>query len=401
MDINELNWKKAFAIIWAGQAMSLIGSQIVSFAVAWWVTQSTGSAAVLVTMAIFGMLPQVVLGPFIGALVDRWNRRKVMIISDAVIALFALILALLFLTGNAQIWFLYVMALVRGTLGTFHWTAMQASTSLMVPEKELSRVAGMNQTLNGVLTITAPPLGALVVGLFAMGPIMMIDVVTAFLAIFPLFFVRIPQPKNVAQTQISVGQVWRDVREGFAYVWAWPGLVVILLMATMINFLLNPTGTLMPLLVTRHFAGGAWHLSALESAFGIGTIAGGLLLSVWGGFKRRILTMMVFLMVMGGAQLLTGGAPSGFFWLAVVGGVLGGITGPMVNGPLFAMMQSRIKPEMQGRVFTLIGSLAGAMSPLGLAAAAPVADHLGIQVWWWIGGICCILLAVAGLLSRR
>ena len=147
MDINESNWKKAFAIIWAGQAMSLIGSQIVSFAVAWWVTQSTGSAAVLVTMAIFGMLPQVVLGPFIGALVDRWNRRKVMIISDAVIALFALILALLFLTGNAQIWFLYVMALVRGTLGIFHWTAMQASTSLMVPEKQLSRVAGMNQTL--------------------------------------------------------------------------------------------------------------------------------------------------------------------------------------------------------------------------------------------------------------
>ena len=211
---------------------------------------------------------------------------------------------------------------------------MQASTSLMVPEKELSRVAGMNQTLNGVLNIAAPPLGALVVGLFPMGPIMMIDVVTAFLAILPLFFVHIPQPKNVAQTQISVGQVWRDVREGFAYVWAWPGLVIILLMATMINFLLNPTGTLMPLLVTRHFCGGAWHLSALESAFGIGTIAGGLLLSVWGGFKKRILTMMIFLMVMGGAQLLTGGAPSGFFWLAIVGGVLGGITGPMVNGPL-------------------------------------------------------------------
>ena len=150
---------------------------------------------------------------------------------------------------------------------------------------------------------------------------------------------------------ISVGQVWRDVRERFAYVRAWPGLVIILLMATLINFLLNPTGTLMPLLVTPTLNGGAWHLSALKSAFGIGTIAGGLLLSVWGGLKNRVLTMMTFLMVMGGAQgCVTGGAPSGFFWLAIVGGVLGGITGPMVNGPMFAMMQSRIKSAMQGRV---------------------------------------------------
>ena len=176
-----------------------------------------------------------------------------------------------------------------------------------------------------------------------------------------------------------------------------PAWLVILLMATHDQLPAQPHRHADAAAGHPPFSGGAWHLSALELAFGIGTIAGGLLLSVWGGFKKRILTMMVFLMVMGGAQLLTGGAPSGFFWLAVVGGVLGGITGPMVNGPLFAMMQSRIKPEMQGRVFTLIGSLAGAMSPLGLAAAAPVADHLGIQVWWWIGGICCILLAVAGL----
>lgn len=400
MDFTAENWKKTFAMVWVGQAFSLIGSQTVSFAITWWLTQATGSAAVLVAMTLCGTIPGVVLGPFIGALVDRWNRQKVMILADGIIAAFTMALAILFMVGQAQVWFLYAMAFIRGTLGTFHWSAMQASTSLMVPENQLSRVAGLNQTLNGVLTIAAPPLGALVVALLPMGQIMLIDVATAALAISTLLLVRIPQPKNVSQEQVSFGNVFKDVRSGLAYITAWPGLMVILGMAMVINFLNNPTGTLMPLLVTRHFQGGAWHLSAIESAFGFGIIAGGLLLSVWGGFKRKVITMIVFLVVMGSSQLLIGGAPQNFFWLAVAGSALGGLSGPMVNGPLFALVQAKVKPEIQGRVFTMIGSLAGIMAPLGLAVSAPVADHLGIQVWWWLGGIACVLIAVIGLLIK-
>src|SRR5574338_1188269 len=194
--MNQLseNWKRTFFLIWVGQALSMIGSQVVHFAIAWWVTQATGSAVVLATMAIFGMLPQVILGPFIGALVDRWNRRRVMILTDGLIALITLGLAALFITGRIEYWHLYATALLLGTLGVFHWSAMQASTSLMVPKEQLSRVAGMNQTLQGLLGIATPPLGALVVGLWQMGPIMLIDVATAFLAVVPLLFVNIPQP---------------------------------------------------------------------------------------------------------------------------------------------------------------------------------------------------------------
>jgi DHA3 family macrolide efflux protein-like MFS transporter len=396
MDITPSNWKKAFFFIWSGQAASLVGSQMVHFAIAWWLTQSTGSAVVLATMAIFGMLPQVILGPFIGALVDRWNRRLVMILADGTIALITLGLAVLFLTGRVEYWHLYLTALIRGALGTFHWTAMQASTSLMVPREQLSRVAGLNQTLMGILNIAAPPLGALVVGLLPIGQIMLIDVGTAALAVLPLLFVRIPQPENTSTETVTPRGLLRDVAAGLRYVRAWPGMLYILGMATLINFFLNPTGTLTPLLITRHFEGGPWHLGAMESAWGVGVIAGGLLLSVWGGFKKRIITSMFFLIVLGASVLVVGFTPSHLFLLALFGNALSGATNPLVNGPLFALLQDKVAPEMQGRVFTLVGSLAGAMSPLGLALAAPVADRLGIQVWWWIGGAFC-LLAGAGM----
>lgn len=397
MQFDKASWKKTFFFIWSGQAISLVGSQIVQFAIAWWITQSTGSAVVLATMAIFSMLPQVILGPFIGALVDRLNRRMVMIFSDASIAVVTVGLAALFLSGRIEYWHLYAAALARSLMGVFHWTAMNASTSLMVPKDQLARVAGLNQTLQGILTIAAPPLGALVVSLMPMGPIMLIDVVTAALAVLPLLFIRIPQPENVSAEAVSPLGLLRDVRDGFAYLRAMPGLLIVMIMATLINFFLNPTGTLTPLLVTRHFGGGAWHLSAIESAFGFGIIAGGLLLSVWGGFKRRIITSLVFLLVMGAATLLTGIAPSRLFIVAVVGSALAGITGPMVNGPLFALLQDRIAPEMQGRIFSLTISVAGAISPLGMAIAAPVADNLGIQVWWWIGGAACLLMGIVAM----
>ena len=304
---------------------------------------------------------------------------------------------MLFITGQVQIWHLYAVALVRGTLGVFHWTAMQASTSLMVPHDQLSRVAGMNQTLQAALSIAAPPLGALVVGFMEMGPIMMIDVVTAVIAVTPLFFVRIPQPENVSKELVTPKMVMADVREGLRYVWSMPGMVIILLMATLINFLLNPTSVLTPLLVTRHFGGGVWHLSALESSWPIGMIIGGVILSVWGGFKGRpIFTSMTFLVVGGLSVLMVGFAPAALFMLALAGNTLSGLTNPLVNGPLFAFLQSRVKPEMQGRVFTVIGSMAGAASPLGMLLAAPVADNLGIQVWWIVGGIAMSLMGIAG-----
>jgi DHA3 family macrolide efflux protein-like MFS transporter len=341
------------------------------------------------------ILPSVFLGPFVGALVDRWNRRLVMIVADAVVALAALWVVYLFWSGTMQVWHIYVLMFVRAIGGGFHWPAMMASTSLLVPEKHLARVSGANQTVNGAVSIIAPPLGALLLGLMPLYGVMAIDVGTALLAILPLLFVTIPQPQRAtAAARLSPSTLWAEALEGIRFMWNWPGALAFLLIATVINFLLNPAFALLPILVTKHFGGTAWHLGGMESAWGVGVILGGLILSVWGGFRRRVLTTLTGLVALGVGTLAIGLAPAQWFWLAVGAMFFTGVTNPIVNGPVMALMQSLVPPEMQGRVFTVIQSVAAAMSPLGLAIAGPVADRFGVQAWFLLGGAVCVLLGV-------
>jgi len=175
------NWAAPFFTIWTGQALSLVGSQVGGFALVWWLTQASGrSATVLTSATLVAMLPGVFLGPVVGALVDRWSRRRVMIVADTIIALFSAWLALLFWTEQIEIWHVYVIMFVRALGGAFHWPAMRASTSLMVPREQLSRVAGMNRTLQGILEVVTPPLGAFLMEILPLHVIMAIDVATAW-----------------------------------------------------------------------------------------------------------------------------------------------------------------------------------------------------------------------------
>jgi len=391
------NWRVPFFTIWAGQAVSLLGSQLVQFALIWWLTKTTGSATVLATATLVGLLPQVILGPVSGALVDRWNRRMIMIVADSVIALATVALAILFLTGNVQFWYVYLLMFVRGAAGGFHWPAMQASTSLMVPKEHLSRIQGFNQMLYGALNIASAPLGALLLELIPMQGILAIDVGTALLAITPLFFIAVPQPEraDLPANGENKPSVWQDMVAGFHYIMGWPGLIMIGIMAAMINFLLTPASSLMPIFVTQHFKGGAFQLAGLESAWGIGVVIGGILLGIWGGFKRRILTSLVGLIILGIAVTMMGLLPSWAFYLAIAMMFVIGFANPFTNGPLFAVMQSSVAPEMQGRVFTLIASVAAAMSPLGLIIAGPMADRFGVQTWYMAAGLVTLFMGVS------
>lgn len=390
-------WAPRFFTIWTGQAFSLFGSQLVSFAVIWWLTQTTGSATVLATASLVGLLPQVILGPFTGTLVDRWNRRITMIVADGIIALATITLAVLFALGNVQIWQVYALLFIRSVCGGFHWPAMQASTSLMVPKEHLSRIQGLNQMLQGGMSIAAAPLGALLLAVLPMQGILFIDVATAMLAITPLLFFSVPQPER---TDLQAGtqdqpSYWQDLRAGFSYVWGWPGLMLIGVMAAVINFLLTPAFSLLPILVTKHFNGLAIQLATLEAFSGIGFIVGGLILSAWGGFKRRVLTSLVGLVAMGVGCLVMGLLPPTAFGLAVLTMFFLGVVNPFVNGPLLAAVQAVVTPEMQGRVFSLIGTVAAAMSPIGLIIAGPIADKLGVQTWFIIGGVVTLMMGIA------
>jgi DHA3 family macrolide efflux protein-like MFS transporter len=374
-------WQRRYFIFWFAQTVSLIGSNLAQFAITWWLTKETGSATVLATATLVATLPSVVLGPLAGVLVDRWNRRLVIMAADGVGALGAAVLMLFFWTGEIQIWHIYLISFVRALAGTFHFAAVQSSTTLMVPQEQLARIAGLNQTVQGVNLVVAPPLAALFLELLTLQSIMAIDVVTAVIAIGLVILITIPQPRDSVMPA-DRPSILRDLRTGLLYIWQWPGLLMGLVASAFLNFLLNPAFSLLPILVTRHFAGGAFHLATLNTTFGLGLIAGGLLLSVWGGFKRRIYTALMGLMGASIGTLLIGLAPASDYWVAVAGMAIFAILNTIANGAFMAIMQAVVAPEMQGRFFTVMISITQAMTPIGLLVAGPVADAVGVQVWF-------------------
>ncbi|MFN2166614.1 MAG: MFS transporter, partial [Anaerolineae bacterium] len=232
---------RAFSTIWTGQVFSLLGSELVQFALVWWLTITTGSATTLALATMMAVLPRVLVGPFAGALVDRWNRRRVMMVADGLSALVVVGLAALFAFDAVQVWHIYVAMFIRAACGAFHWPAMQASTTLMVPEEHLARIAGLNQALQGLGAIVAPPLGALLLEVLPVQGVLAIDVLTAMLAIAPLVFIHIPQPRqSVPKEQAARPSIGADLREALHFLRDWPGILMIIGIAMLVNLLIFP-----------------------------------------------------------------------------------------------------------------------------------------------------------------
>jgi DHA3 family macrolide efflux protein-like MFS transporter len=383
---------KLFLIIWSGQAVSLLGSQLVQFALVWHMTENTGSATVLATASLVGLLPKAILGPIIGTLVDRWNRKKILIFSDTAIAGATVILAILFSIDQIQLWHIYVILFVRSLGSAFHSPAMTASTTLLVPEKHLSRVQGLNGMLGGGLGILAPALGAFLLSVMQVQGILGIDVGTALLAILPLLFVHIPQPET-AKTANDLPTLFGSFMEGLRYLRSQPGLWMITLSHTVIYFLMIPAYTLLPILVIDHLAGGAPQLAALQSAVAAGIMVGGLLLSVWGGFKKRVITMLAGTVLSGMSWVLIGFGPDNNIFI-IIFLFIGTAMNSIMVASVRALGQAIIPPELQGRIFSISLSLVNIVNPISLAIAGLFADSVGVQFWFLIGGTCTTILGM-------
>jgi DHA3 family macrolide efflux protein-like MFS transporter len=387
-----------FSIIYTGQVFSLLGSRLVQFSIVWWLTSSTGSASALALGSIIALLPDVLVTPFAGVLTDRWNRRLVLMVTDAMIAFAVVVLAFLYAWGAVSVWHVYGLMLVRSVGGVFHWLAWQSSTKMLVPERHLSRVAGLQQSVQGIAGFVAPPMGALLMELLPIHMILAIDVVTAVLAIVPLLFIGIPQPPSSHANGRS--SILASLREGLGYIRTKTGVLIIVLMFMVINFLMIPAFSLQPILVTNHFNGRAVDLGLMQSAYGIGLILGGLTLGVWGGFKRRVVTSFLALILNGVAIAVIGLAPPEAFLFAVGTNFLAGFLNPIVNGPLIAILQAKVPSEVQGRVFSLIQTGTQFMAPLGLALGGPVSDSLGVSFWFFLGGVIMSLMGVGAFFVR-
>ncbi|MHA1939220.1 MAG: MFS transporter, partial [Candidatus Thorarchaeota archaeon] len=299
---------KNFMKILGGQGFSLVGSALVQFALVWWLTITTESAIVLVIGTIMALLPQIVVSPFAGVLVDRWDRRKVMVYSDSIMALMIVLLAFLFVQGSAHIFHVYGIMAIRSALGVFQWPALQASVSLMVPDEHLSRINGIYQSLTGLAQIAAPPLGAILLLIMPIQTILLIDIGTAALAILPLMFIKIPQPDKGPPAD-EKSSILTDMMEGVRFLTRWRGGQFTLFAMMITNMILIPSMSLIPIFTLVHFNGGAFELAWLQSALGVGMLVGGIALSVWGGFKRRMDTVVVAVIAMGIAIVVVGFTP--------------------------------------------------------------------------------------------
>lgn len=386
-------WMRRFFTLWAGQAFSLLGSALVQWALMFWVAVTTASPLDLAIAGAMGLLPQVFLSPFAGAYVDRLDRKKVMLLADLLTALGTLILMLLFLAQTIALWQIFIVMFFRSAMQAFHWPAMQASTALMVPKDHLARITGLNQSVMGLTSIMGPALGAFLYVALPMYLVLGMDVVTAAMAITALLVVRIPEIRKPQGREKA--PILRDLVGAFRYVQAWKGALLVVAVFSVVNFLMTPAFTFFNLLTLYHFDQGPYQAAFMDVMLGAGMITGGLILGMWGGSKRKIVTCIGALASSGGGVLLIGVLPPDGFLIAAAAALFIGTCLSIVNGIVMAILQKGIRADMQGRVFALLSSLASGMSPLGLALSGPFAEVFGIQAWFIAGGLIMVVVSAA------
>lgn len=384
-------WQTRFWVIAVGQTLSLAGSQVTQFVLLWWIASTTGSTSALATAGIVGLLPQALLGPLGGVLADRFSRRTLMIVSDAVSALCIVVLVGLFAGDSVQLWHVYTLMFVRSTMQAFQRPALDASIPNIVPANFISKANGLTQTLLGITAVAAAPLGAVVLAVLPLQAALMIDVVTATVAVLTLLAFKIPQP---AETQNKTSSVWSDFREGVRFVFRNPGLRSVFILLAIVVFLLTQANTLTPLLVNRLFGGGPTEIALLQFMSGVGLILGGITQTILP--QRRPMTAMLVFFALGCAAVaLTALSP--VYWGAMVGWTLYGMGFAVGNAKMFAMLNTVVPNQIQGRTISLLTTMMGVVGPLGLLIAGPLGERIGVNgVFIW-GGSLSAAVCLLGL----
>lgn len=385
-------WKKKFIIIWSGQIFSILSSAIVGYSVMFWLSIETKSAEVLAYAVLAILLPQALLGPVAGVYVDRWKRKLTMIAADGFVALCSLILGGLFYFDMAELWLIYILLALRSIGNAFHSPAMQAAIPMLAPESELMRIAGVNQALQSVSNIAGPALGALMITSLNMTMVMLVDVVGAIIACTALMFVFIPDPERKEQTEKR--GVLHEMYTGLREVQKHPGLSWLMTISVMVTFFLMPVAVLFPLMTVTHFGGGTFQMSLVETVWGSGMLAGGLILGVWKIKARKVLLINFSYLALGIYLLISGLLPSDAFTIFVCLTVIGGLSTPFYSGPFTSLLQTYIDHSALGRVFSLFGSLSLLPSLVGILATGYIADKIGVSNAFLISGIVILILGV-------
>lgn len=375
MPLSRPQGMRAFTLIWAGQVLSLIGSSMTGFALTIWAWKMTGQATALAGVAIASFLPQVLFAPLTGALVDRWNRKLTMMLSDLATGLTTLIILALYWSGHLEIWHLYVTGAFAGFFQSFQWPAYSAAISLMIPKEQYTRATGMLSLAEWGAGVLAPILASALIGVLDISGIMMIDLTTLSLAIVTLLRVAIPRQTRNLQAEGEKSSLWQDMLYGFRFIAQRPSLLGLQLVFFGGNLLSSMAGTLNSPVILAATDNNSLLLGSTQSVAAVGGILGSVLVTAWGGPRRRVDGVFRGWILYG---LLGAGLYGlGVHWMVLwyVGAFLGAFVVPMINSSNQAIWQSKVQPSVQGRVFSVRRMIAQVTAPLGMWLGARFADR--------------------------
>ena len=366
---------RAFLVVWAGQVASLLGTAMSQFALTIWAYQITGSATALALVGFFSFGPGVFFGPIAGALVDRWNRKLVMMLSDLGAGVCTIVIFILYSTGNLQIWHLYVAGVITGIFGAFQWPAYSAAISTMLPRAQYGRANGLLSLAESVSGVFAPIFATGLLALVGLSGVQLFDIFSFTVAVSALLVVHIPQPEISEAGTAGKGSLIQESVYGFRYILRRPSLLGLQVTFLGINLTGNVAGTIQaPMLLARTGSDEAV-LATVQSVTAAGSVLGGLLLSTWGGPKRRVhgvLLGMILTSVLG--EMFMGVGRTVVSWSAA--GFLFGMIMPFVNGSNQAIWQAKVPPDLQGRVFAARRMIAQITAPIAMLIAGPLADQV-------------------------
>ncbi|BBF43071.1 macrolide-efflux protein [Lachnospiraceae bacterium KM106-2] len=394
------DWQLKFIKIWSGQAVSILTSSVLQMAIVWYLTERTGSSAVLSFATLIGYLPQAVLGTFIGVYIDRYNRKKIMIYADLFIAAASLVLVFVGMFGSIPIWLIMVVLFVRSIGSAFHYPALQAVTPSIVPKEHLTKYAGYAQSFESVSMVASPAIAAVLFSIWDLNIIILLDVFGAIFAVSMLALVKLPQrvfDKEDGDTTES-SNLLEEVKAGLRILKGVKGMRALLIVSALYAIIYFPIGTLYPLITMSYFGGSFSASSVVEIVFSVGMLTGSLLLGIFGDKINKRWAIIGSIGFYGLGVAITGLLPaSGLYVFVVLSGVMG-ISVPFYTGVEIAIIQSRIKEEYLGRILALSGSITTITMPIGLILSGIFSDFIGIQNWFLTLGITCLILAAAAML---
>ncbi len=365
----------AFIIVWIGQLISILATDMTRFALTIWAFEKTGTATALALVNVFFIVPFLVMSPIAGAMVDRYNRKMMMMVSDLGAGIATVIVFALQATGNLEVWHLYVTSAITGLFNCFQWPAYSASISLMVPKEQLGRVNGMMSLMEAGPGVISPLLAGALIGVIGITGILSIDVVTFVLAIAALAFVVVPQPQQSESGRQAQGNLLSEAAYGFRYIFARPSLLGLQLVFLFGNIFSGIFQTLLAPMVLSQTGNNELALGSVQSAGALGAIVGGVLMSVWGGTKRRVHGVLLGHIIIGVVeQILFGVGRTLPIWVAAM--ALGNMIIPWLNGSNQAIWQAKVAPDLQGRVFSARRLIAWGANPLSALTAAFLADRI-------------------------